>query len=356
MNTAADTIKRRLRIAARRLGSSDPVPLVGGAIDRAFQLPPEDPRYGNNALLPGSIPLETSFSETRPGNLRFDMELSGPDASPRQRRQETSQVVRELAGRSFGDQALRWFDHRSEPWRTDSSDGQRFGAFFGASFDDSGLDEVKAYYELAEGQLEALPPNLQHAVRTSMAMLPGLTPLFTSVACGRQRGGQRVYLFQPNELRLLDLEPLMHRLGVGHQLPSMLTALGIVTGGRFTLPAGSAVLGLKDSPRGMEMKLDLLIPSFPDPPREMHGLIQMHMADRPDSQRALRNWIQAFTPDDAESPGEMSVVGVKTDPVMPARISVYLRPNEARPRRQTPPPHRTSALPHRDPDSYALFM
>lgn len=343
-NRASEYVRHRMRITARRLGTVDPVPYVGELLDEAFRLPLGDPRYGNNALLPGSMPLEMSFTETQPNALRFDMEMAGPDAAPQTRRDATSRHMRRVVHQAMGQQALRWFDQRSEPFRTGAMDGgASFGAFFGASFDEAGMDAAKVYYELTPRGVGDLPANLQHAVRTAVALLPGLQPLFTSIGCGRQRGSQRVYLFQPGELRLLDLEPLMNRLGVGHQLPSLLTALGIVTGGRFVLPAGSTVIGLKETPLGMEMKLDLLIPATPDPPREMHGLIQMHMADRPESQRALRNWIQAMTPDDASTPGEISVVGAKVAPQMPARLSVYLRPSVARPRRDAAQPHRLDA-------------
>ncbi|MFH1465888.1 MAG: hypothetical protein ABIO70_15985 [Pseudomonadota bacterium] len=335
--TAAMVVKHHLSVAARRLGVADPLPTLGGALDRTFQLPVGDPRYGNNALAPGSMPFELSYSEVSPRNLRFDLELGGPQASPEARRHETSRETRRLIHQHFGQPALRWFDERSEPWRTGPVDmGARFGAFFGASFDDGGLNEAKAYYEFRPDQVAALPDNLQHAVRVTMAALPGLVPIFTSIAAGRQRGAQRVYLFCPEELRLLDLEPLMHRLGIGHQLPSILAALGVITGGRFTLPAGSAVLGLRDTPRGIEMKLDLLMPAFSDPPQNMHGLIQLHLAQRPDSQRSLHDWMQAVTPDDRAGPGDISVVGVKVNPKMPSRLAVYLRPDEARPRRVEP--------------------
>ena len=47
-----------------------------------------------------------------------------------------------------------------------------------------------------------------------------------------------VYFFHRGELRLLALEPLMNRLGIGHQLPSLLAAVGVILGGRFVLPEG----------------------------------------------------------------------------------------------------------------------
>lgn len=334
---SSDLVKRRLTIASRRLGTANPVSMLGGVFDRSFALPVGDVRYGNNSLSPGSMPLEHSFSEVSPSSLRLDMELGGPDATPQARRDETSHTVRGLVHSQFGRDALHWFDRRSEPWRTGAIDGgARFGAFFGGAWDRNGLSEAKAYYEFRPGQIGDLPPNLQHAVRVAMAALPGLRPIFTSVAAGRRRGAQRVYLFYPDELRLLDLEPVMHQLGIGHQLPSVLSSLGVITGGRFTLPAGSAVMGLRDSERGVELKLDLLLPAMPDPPREMHGLIQLHLAQRPEAQRALRNWMQAMTLDDERSPGDMSVVGVKVDKRMPARLSIYFRPAESAPRADAP--------------------
>lgn len=323
----ADLCKRRMSLAARRLGTVDPVPLIGGIIDRSFALPVGDPRYGRNALLPGSLPLEHSFSEVSSQSLRFDMEPLGPDASPSSRRQEVGREMRRIVQQTLGREALSWFDERSEPHRAiASSNNGKFGAWFGGAFDPDGLQEVKVYYELDAERLDDLPPNLVHASRVAMSCLPALVPIFTSIACGRTQGAQRVYFFCDGDLRLLDLEPLMNRLGVGHQLPGLLTAVGLILGGRFTLPRGSVVLGLRDTSRGMEMKLDVLLPGVPDPPREMHGLIQLHMAQRPDAQRALGQWIQAMTPDDSATCGDISVVSARVNPQMGARLTLYFRP------------------------------
>lgn len=325
---ASRLARRRLSVAARRLGTSDPVDAIGGLLDRSFELPAGDPRYLRNALAPGSMPIEHSFSELSAGALRLDMEPLGPLATAASRRQEVSREMRRLVQQHYGRQALAWFDERSEPWRTGRVDGAaRFGAWFGAGFDEGGLQEAKVYYELPDGAVDDLPPNLQHAARVAMACLPRLQPIFTSIAAGRTQGAQRLYFFHRGDLRLLDLEPLMNRLGIGHQLPSLLTAVGLILGGRFTLPEGSVVLALRETPRGMEMKLELLLPAIPDPPREMHGLIQMHLAQRPDSQRALRNWIQAMSLDEgAETCGAISVVSVRVNPHTGARLSLYFRP------------------------------
>lgn len=324
---AADVAKRRLSIAARRLGTRDPVETIGGIIDRSFELPVGDPNYAYNALLPGYMPIEHSFSEVAARSLRLDMEPFGPHATPMTRQHEVSREMRRLVSGNYGAAALKWFDQRSEPWRgTRLSGAARFGAWFGASFDDGGMAESKVYYELEGGRIDDLPPNLQHAARVAMSCLPGLVPIFTSIACGRAQGSQRIYFVHQGPLRLLDLEPMMHRLGVGHQLPSMLTALGLILGGRFILPDGSVVLSLRDTQRGIEMKLEVLIPAVPDLPREMHGLVQMHLSQRPDSQRGLQNWIRAMTPDDARTPGDISVLGVRVTPQTSARLTLYFRP------------------------------
>ena len=324
---AADVAKRRLSLAARRLGTKDPNEVLGPFLDRAFDLPLGDGRYGNNALLPGSLPLEHSFSEISPGTLRFDFEPFGHTTSPITRRQECSREMRRAVNMCFGRSALGWFDARSEPFRTGSIAGSaRFGAWFGAGFDEDGMNEAKVYYELSPGQLGDLPANLQQAANVAMACLPGLQPIFTSVACGRSHGGQRIYLYHRGELRLLDLEPLMNKLGVGQQLPSVLSALGLILGGRFVLPDGSVIIGLRDTTRGIEMKLDILLPYVPDPPQQMDGLIQMLLDQRPEVARSFRNWKQAMTPDGYAGPGRMSVVSTRVRPTMGSRLTVYFRP------------------------------
>jgi hypothetical protein len=160
-----------------------------------------------------------------------------------------------------------------------------------------------------------------------MAALPGLVPIFTSISCGRKRGSQRLYFFHRGDLRLLDLEPLLRQLGIGNQLPGLLAATGVVLGGRFVLPDGSVILGLRDTSRGLELKLDVMIAAFPDPPAQMYELMRMAMSERPNSLRALSHWAQALTPDDAEGPGTISVASFRVHGDAGTRCSVYIRPN-----------------------------
>src|SRR4051812_38347612 len=120
---AAEVAKRRLTIASRRLGTTDPVQDLKGILDRSFDLPIGDPRYGHNHLLPGSMPLEHSFSELAANALRLDMEPLGPTASPAARQQEVSREMRRLVHSHYGRPALNWFDERSEAFRGGRTDG-----------------------------------------------------------------------------------------------------------------------------------------------------------------------------------------------------------------------------------------
>jgi len=110
------------------------------------------------------------------------------------------------------------------------------------------------------------------------------------------------------------------------------------------------VLGLRDTTRGMEMRLDILLPGINDPPREMHGLIQMYLEQRPAALQSLRQWFQAMTLDDQQSPGEISVVTVRVTPQTSGRITLYFKPAGF-----DHPPQRTHETPAPDPyaSSYA---
>ncbi len=353
MIRAAEIAKQRLRLAAQRLGTQDPAQHIGGLLDRSFDLPIGDPRYGNNSLLPGHLPLETSFSETSHDALRIDMEPLGPLVSPHTRVHEVSREARRLVSGQYGDAALRWFDERSEAFRGSRlHGGAKFGAWFGAQFDAGGVGETKVYYELGPGDLDDLPPTLRHVCRVAQSCLPRLVPIFTSISCNRSQGNQRVYFYYAGDLRLLDLEPLMNQLGVGHQLPSLLTAVGLILGGRFVLPAGSVVIALRDTGKGIEMKFEILLPQIPDPPREMHSLIQLHMSQRPEAQRSLQRWLSAMTPEGNRTAGDMTVLSARVTPTTGARLTLYFRPSgydqtSSRVREQP------MVIPVRPPDPYA---
>jgi hypothetical protein len=136
-------VGRRLSVAARKLGTANPLGLIKPLLDRTFSLPEGDSRYAGNALTPGAAPFEPSYSELEPQVLRFTVEPLEPAASGLDRRDEATREMRRLV-KLFGPDALHWFDERSEEWRSSGSGANlRYGAFFGNTYDRDGLVRSK---------------------------------------------------------------------------------------------------------------------------------------------------------------------------------------------------------------------
>ncbi|WP_230625457.1 hypothetical protein [Cupriavidus necator] len=302
---------------------------MGSLIDRTFSRPDDDFSYADNRLTPGAVPFEPSFSEAEPDTLRFTIEPLGPGASPVDRRDEATREMRRLIAPLFGRDALHWFDARSEEWRGMSGLGwMSYGAGFGSAFDEDGLYAAKIYYELAPTQIDALAPGLARLTRLVMAEMPGLMPIFTSIGCKRDAGSQRVTFMHRGPLALAALGPLMNRLGIGHQLPSLMRIVGVALGGRFELPNGGVLIGLRDTPNGVEMKLEVLLAALPDLPAHFVDLLRLGLAERPRQVAALERWLSAFGVDDASEQGHFPVLSVRVTPHSQARISLYVRPIE----------------------------
>lgn len=324
----APRVMERLRQAATKLGTPAPVELKD-MIYRTFALPQGDPRYAGNALTPGAAPIEPSYSELKRHNLSFNLQPLGPEASGVDRRDEATREMRRLVNGSFGHEALRWFDQRSEPWRGfGARSNLDYGAFFGTSYDRDGLYSSKVYYETGPGQIEALPASLFGIVSTAMSVMPQLRPLFTTIAAQRDLGGQRLTLAHPRPLRIADLQPLLDALGLGGRMPAILQILGLVLGGRFDLPANATLVGIGQSAEGPEFELYVLLGMIPDLPPNFLGLLTLGLSERPRELMALERWMSAFTPEDDVWPGRFSILSVRTTPTVPPRVSLYLRPAE----------------------------
>lgn len=322
-------VKQSLAQASRALGVHDPLPIMGPLIERTFYRPDDDVAYAHNQLTPGAVPFEPSFSETEPDTLRFTIEPLGPGASPVARRDEATREMRRLISPFFGRDALHWFDTRSEEWRGFGGLGwMNYGAWFGSAFDEDGLFAAKIYYELAPSQIDALAPRLARLTRMVMTEMPTLSPIFTSIGCKKDSASQRVTFLHKGPLALTALGPLMNRLGIGHQLPSLMRVVGVALGGRFELPNGGVLVGMRDTPEGVEMKLEILLAAVPDLPARFLDLLRLGLAERPRQVAALERWLSAFGVDDASEQGHFSVLSVRVTPSSPARISLYVRPIE----------------------------
>jgi hypothetical protein len=321
-------VAQRLSRAARALGVADPTPPLSGLIGRTFPLPAGDPRYARNALTPMAAPFEPSFSAMQPAKLRFTIEPLPPQASGADRRDDATREMRRLVGAFMGRDMLRWFDHRSEPYRGFGGGDLDYGAFFGASTDGDGLFASKVYYETSPEQITQLPPGLFHVVTTAHRLLPGLRPLFTTIAAQREIGSQRLTFLYPESLKLSDLGPVLDALGLGNRLPGIMQILGLVLGGRFELPAQSTLLAFGLTPDGPDFEIFVQLSHIPDLPAEFLSLLSLGLSERPREFAALSRWMSAFTPDDEVWPGRFSILSVRTNARSPARISLYLRPTE----------------------------
>lgn len=322
-------VKDRIRTAARQLGAADPIAYVGSVLDRAFPLPLGDDRYAANWLAPGTAPFEPSYSESEPGALRFTVEPLGPGASPVSRRDEATRENRRLAGQTFGKDALRWFDERSEEWRGLHGIGSMaYGAWFGSAYDRDGLAATKVYYELSPANLGSLPRRLAAMARVAAQEMPSLIPVFTSISCRRHGGAQRVTFLHGGPLRVKDLEPLLTRLQLADHLSALLQIVGITMGGRFELPGESVLLSLGESAEGPEVRLEILLGRVPDLPPQFLDLLALSLSERPQHLIGLVRWLRAFTPQNYSLPGDFSVMSVRVTPQRPPRVSLYLRPIE----------------------------
>lgn len=325
-------LQNKLARAAHALGSADAFTPVRDLFMRTFPYPNDDPRYRRNALMPMAPPFEPSFSETQPGVLRYTIEPLPPEASPLDRRDESTREMRRLLGNFMGRDQLYWFDRASEPFRGfgTSNGGLGFGAFFGNSFDRNGLYASKVYYEAPGGRvsIDGLPLSLARIVQTALALVPGLKPLFTTLAAQRDQAGQRLTFAVTEQLRLADLQPVLDALGLGHRLPGIMQTIGLILGGRFDLPENSALLAFGEGPAGPDFEIYVLLNAIPDVPPSFLSLLTMGLAERPRGLAALERWMGAFTPEDEHWPGRFSIVSLRTDALSPPRVSLYLRPVE----------------------------
>lgn len=325
----APRIKRCVRSAAQALGTADPVPYVGPLLDRTFSRRDGDLHYAHNALTPGAVAFEPSFSAQEPRVLRFTIEPLDPEERPGARRDEATREMRRLVGGVFGRSALHWFDAHSEAWRgLFPSPALRYGAWFGSEFDDDGLHASKVYYELQGDDLRAAPGGLVRLAAVAQQALPSLVPAFTTLTCRRERGVQRLTFQHRGPLRVADLGPLFDAVGLGHQLAGVMQVLGVSLGGRFELPQGAVLLGLAGDEADPEVKIEVLLGTIPDLPADFLQLLALSLAERPRELAGLRRWLDAFTPEQVDRPGEFSVLSVRVRRDLPARVSLYLRPVE----------------------------
>ena len=137
-------------------------------------------------------------------------------------------------------------------------------------------------------QIQALSPGLSRLTQLVMNEMPSLMPIFTSIGCKKDSASQRVTFMHRGAMAVASLGPLMNRLGIGHQLPSLMRVIGVALGGRFELPAGGVLIGLRETPDGVELKLEVLLAALPDLPARFLDLLRLGLTERPRIQANAR--------------------------------------------------------------------
>jgi hypothetical protein len=233
---------------SRALDVADPIPaleeILEASFDRpksieeileaSFDRPKSDPGYRTNELSPGKIPFEVSFSELAPSSLRLDIEPWPNKMSPKERRTELAASVLRIARAAFGAESAERFSEAIAPRMTET-EGLRFGAFFGASFDRQGLVDLRIYFEERSG------------------------PIFESMTLSRSGSiTKRAYYQFPAGHRLDELEPLMKSLDLSHRFSELCASARSLLGTGEIAP-GRSIAGVRALPNGHELKMDFSV-------------------------------------------------------------------------------------------------
>jgi hypothetical protein len=271
---------------------------------------PFEPRFAEGAL--NTLGFAVSVPENGPGG-------SGGVVA-------ASDEVRRLVATHFGRRALDWLDRRAQAALDPNAHASGGGTTVVSGYDRDGFREAQVTYRWGPWFTESLPAPAYHVASLVTASLPGLEPAFTTIRAARTSGSQSLTFRMSGPLPLAALRPLMDGIGLGHQHPSLMTAIAFVLGARYVLPPDSALLTIRPLPSGVEMRLDVDLEGVPDLPPDVAQLLALQLGERPRSLHALERWVAAFTADGEDTPGSLSVLSVTVRPDMAARIALHVRP------------------------------
>ncbi len=316
----------RLNRVALRLGLPGVATVVAEALREALPWPWDDPRYADNALVPGRPPLEVSFAETEPGTLRFDFEPSGPGASPMRRRERASDAVCQWIKACFAAPIVRDFEDSMMSLRRPRL-GLRlsFGAFLGAVCDSRGLAQAKIYWELSDDLPEGFPPRLVTVASLALSAVKGLTPHFASLACGRRGCVRRLYFMCREDVPLLELRRVLAAGRLEHRLPELALRTVALLGNGLLLPAGATVFSLHEAAGRIDCKLEFLTEALPQQHAALARNLQLVLAERPETRGAFDRWVRSLG-EAGPLPERWNAVGFRVSANGPARLSLYVSP------------------------------
>ena len=299
----------RVSAAARRFGVADP--LLGATRSlflRTFARRATDPRYLDNQLQPGALPLEWSFSELDPDALRLELQPFDTERTPLDRRRDAAAELSELVRAHYGESRSLRFDSLVGEASANSGEGLRYGAFLGFALRPEAPPELKLYVELGP-----------HSSCEFGKLPGGATPLFRSVAVGAGGVTERTYTSCRDGLRLLDLESVCAELALAHRFPAVLLTLLELTQSEFQLPPRSVLLAVRRDARDSELKVELVAGSALNPA----GLVgRIERLLEPSALAPFRRW-RHIVQGEAVDELAPSVVSVRVSAALPPRLSVY---------------------------------
>jgi hypothetical protein len=308
---SAAAIVVRLEAAARALGAR-PVSCAGAVGELLLRtLAGVSPALlPAGTLVPSRLPIELSFSQRAPQQLRIDFEpLLG--ATPGEREAAAREAFLADCGHRLPAAVLEhvgWAGPRT----------RRFGAYLGVITGAEGVDEIKLYRELG-GDDDAVPPSLLVHLTAARAHVPDATPHLVSIAWRAASPAARLYLRSPAGLRLSAIADLASTLGLAERAHALADA-ALALGAPVRLDPTAAVLGLRLHDDAWQLKLDLLPGALPDDAATRRRRIALVLHEMPGAAQAFARWCAAV------GAGDLAIVGLSIGAHTGVALTAYLHP------------------------------
>lgn len=316
-----------LRRSAKRLRLAAPDHCCA-ALDDALPMSLDALRATRSALVAGGPPLEASFVGDAADTLRIDFEPYADAPSARARRDAVVALFLRLAEQAFGAHAAPAVRRASDALVAPAlGDPVRFGAFLGMTIGAQGLGQIKLYTEWQRGFPPDVPAALGHAAAAAMASIPGLVPLFASLACDGRSSSHRLYLLGTADVAMTSLGPAMAAAGLEDRLPDAIRRMAPFLGATAVAPRGATVLSFREGAAGVECKVELLARALelPDATIAARAAHSLEAEERVGG--AYRKWLAGI----GAAADAINVVGVRIAPSRTARLGVYVSPAFDRP-------------------------
>ncbi|WP_027803467.1 hypothetical protein [Paraburkholderia dilworthii] len=323
IRTAADWLSRtaaRLRLPVPRHCSA-----VLGA---AFPLPIQSLQRKPNALVADGPPLEASFVAGTDDVFRLDFEPGCSTDSPVERRDVAIKLFADLVGGAFDSGVSSAARCAAVALATSAlGEPQRFGGFVGMTIGNEGFREAKLYSEWTTDVPAVIPRRLAAVVDTALSSIPGLVPLFASTSCTREHCAHRLYLLCNADFTMHTLVPAMEASGLSHRLPDAALRLAPFLCDGATAPRGSTVISFRDSPAGIECKVELLARALEIRADVLGNRVVQSMETHERAGRAYGRWVAAI----GATTSDVNVIGVRIEHAQTAHLGVYVSPRFDRP-------------------------